>query len=326
MYTMTSLLSAIFAVIPLMLILWLNFRWNHQYGSLKWLQWFHLGSIAMVISLMMHLMIIVLLELPMRTAHQKIQIFSLLVAMMAYGMAGIAYRKEQPFPSIKSEKTDMLKAVFHSIQDRVYIYDSDFSLVEDNERELKGFVGKEKPNLKEYLNGHASVMTAAQERELNDFFQHPKQQQAFNHFKLLIPSYKSYVILSKVFNKDKDWVGTVMLIHQAIDEIELIESIKSHNKRRSDLNHQLDASLKKLDQFGFEKEKDLLLREVNQSIVEGIHQYIQEIQIIQKDPLMNIDEKKERVASLIDGVSSLYKEIRQVVRQMLTKDKVISDD
>jgi len=81
-----------------------------------------------------------------------------------------------------------------------------------------------------------------------------------------------------------------------------------------------------LEQFGCEEEKDRLLREINQSIIEGTNQYIHEIQAIQGDQRMTVAEKKVGIAAISQGVGHLYKNLRHIVRQMSTKDQVVKSD
>ncbi|SMP55321.1 hypothetical protein [Anoxynatronum buryatiense] len=329
MYTMTSFVGAVAGMIPLIGLIWLNFHWNHRYGSSPWLGWFHIGSAGLVMALMMYLMIIAMLELPMRVMHQHIQQVSLAVAVVAYGGAGRLFWRNRRADKQETEAAPSLKEVFQALEDQAYIYDSQFQLVAVTRGEMASLAANTVAQLKDYLKQFASEMSDAQQETLEAFFRHHHRHESPAHFKLMVPSLKSYVILSKVFDEEEDWVGTVMLMHQAEDEIQLIHLIQTQNHQRQELNSRLAASLKKLEQFGYEEEKDRLLREINQNIVEGINQYIQEIQEIQEiqgQHQMTMKDKQNQTAAVSQGVGQLYKELRQVVRKMMTREKVARND
>ncbi|MEN1760699.1 hypothetical protein [Anoxynatronum sibiricum] len=326
MYTTTSLVGAILWMVPLMFIIWVNFRWHHRHGNIKWLKWFHVASVAAVVFLMTKLMIIAMLELPMRATHEKVQWVALALAMGALVKAGICCLTEETGQAQASQQSTPLEAVFQSMEDQVYIYDSAFRLSATNHGDIHCLKAAPVVDLRACLNQYEAEINPEQKAVLEDFFEHRKPHQSLKHFKIMIPSRKGYFILSKVFDEDEDWVGTVLLIHQAAEEIELIESIQEQNQQRLELNKKMEASLKKLEEFGYEKEKDRLLQAVNQSIIEATNQYIRDIQGIRRNQQITRKEKKERVANINQGVGELYKKLRLVVRQMVTKEKVTSND
>jgi len=321
MYTLGSLIGALLFTTALLLLIGFNFRWYYQHPLTRHLLWFHGGSVGLALFLIVRLYRISLLDLWRKAFYEQVGWVALGGALIAYAMAFIFYKTQPPRQEKEPQPQFTLESIFRAMEDNVFIYDSDFQLTALT-KEVPALMEKETMgHLREYLTQFASEIPLEQQALLQRFFQHQKPHESLTQFKWLSHDLKSYVVLSKVLDKGGDWVGTVMLMHPAEEELALMESMEGQNQQRHDMNQQLEASLHKLAQFGYEEEKDRLLQEINQSILEGTRQAIRSIQAVEKDDKMTLEDKQKAIAGISQRVSDVYKHLRQTVRQMAMKSQ-----
>ncbi len=321
MFTMMSLIGAWIWTILLIGLIWINFKWHHQYDKTPLMWWFHIGSLFMALFFMGNIILISIINLPLSSTYDFLRSLSLGLAILAYGRVGILlWLKKWQSDHIKKASIPLDK-VFQSFEDQVLIYDSNHQLVASNDGLMGETLSTSVGNLKGFLELFYSEISVNEKEGLETFFNKRTSHMKMLHYRLMIQSHKSYMILSKVIDQDKDWVGTVLLVHQAEDEIELIQSIKKQNAQRQVLNEELHQSLANLEKLGYEKEKEALLKEINHIIITNIKQSIQEIQSIERMTDPNSKEAKMAIETMSQDLGNLYKELRQLVKKMSLQER-----
>ncbi len=319
MYTLGSLMGALFFTTALLLLIGVNVRSHYQQPLTSHRLWFHAGSVGMALFLMARLYLISLLGLWRQTFYQQVGWLALAGGLVAYAMAVVFYRTQPALQEPETQPQFSLETVFRAMEDKVFIYDSDFQLTALTQAVPVLMEKEPMGHLREYLHQFSSEIPLDQQAQLERFFKHQDPHEPLTRFTWLSHGLQSYVVLSKVLDEGGDWVGTVLLMHPAEEELALLASMESQNQQRHGMNQQLEASLHKLEKYGYEEEKDRLLQEINETMLQGTQQSIRAIQAIEKDEGMTLEAKQKAIAHSSQQVSEVYKHLRQTVRQMAMK-------
>lgn len=322
MYTMESFLGAIGWLSLLFGLITLNFYGYYRQKSLPARWWFHSASFLIAGVCCLKIMIIAMLEMPIKTSFQQFTYLLSWAAMITLLFAAFFYwqptrQKNNSSPAPSSPLP--LASLFQAMEDWICIYDSDFTLMNTNHQDYPLYSVTELHHLPSFLRQIEPLLSKKESTRLHLFLKHLDTKNAFMDLQLLLHPFQSYMILSKVLDHHHIWVGTIMLIHPAAKELSLIHSIDTQNKQIEAFNQQRQASLLKLEQFEFEKEKDRLLQDINLSIIRNIQHHIHQIQRLQENKALTVNEKRKAIALISEEIGCLYKQLRQTVRQMATK-------
>ncbi|SDY97496.1 OmpH family outer membrane protein [Tindallia californiensis] len=322
MYTMESFLSAIGWLSLLLGLIILNFYGYYRQKSLPARWWFHSASFLIAGVCCLKIMIIAMLEMPIKTSFQQFTYLlswaasiTLLFAAFFYWQTTRQKSNSNPEPSLPLP----LASLFQAMEDWICIYDSDFNLMSSNHQDYPLYSVTELHHLPSFLHQVNLLLSKEESTRLHLFLNHLDAKNALMDIQLLLHPFKSYMVLSKVLDHHRIWVGTIMLIHPAEKELSLIHSIDTQNKQIEAYNQQRQSSLLKLEQFEFEKEKDRLLQDLNLSIIRSIQHHIHQIQRLQENKSLAVNEKRSAIARISEEIGCLYKQLRQTVRQMATK-------